>query len=709
VKTSIFLAFSFFLFAFLLGPVILFPSSFLQIGLPRSYLLILAVLFLAFSFKEKRKELVESLGVSGLLVTAFFFLNDLSIRPQSYAQNEFPLLLWIALSIGAYCLFNKKLTSIVTALAGTTVIAGFIGFLKTANGNLIFTDDHPCFLYRLIQLKENFPQIPFYNPLWNGGVEAREFFASGILNVFAVFSPLIYFFEVESIYNYIVLSLLFLIPPVLSIICGRILCVSNLAIGLQVVISLTSSMLWYRWGFSYGTLGFIFSMSLLPLNTLLLNKILEEERLDFFKCLLIAFSFSLMFLWSLSVLPLVLVCLFSLPQLFRSLKKKHVWMILLVLVIVNGPWVSVFYRASGVADFITGGHQRSQQIGSGMHDESKFKAPPPKERNLPASEKIQINLYKTTSLTSPIVLFFGILSILFLNRREVGAFRPLVAVLLLLGLLGPLVKSQLELERMLVVLTLVLSWPSAFLISEYFTSSKNLIVKSSMIGLFSLSPFWIWQLTTNQTNEKFSLSGDLVEGLTNVIKNESGEGRTLFAGFILHELNEGHVAPLAYWTKKPLIASSYQHDRWKYVDVIPESYRERKEKGVNEYLDLMNVSLVVTHDKHWKKWFSGRPNLYQPIWQQGRFKAFKRIDFKSSYFLAGEGEVISQNGNSIHLKLNSQSAIIKFNFKNFLETNNCEISPYEVDDKASFIKLDNCRIGEDVLVRSQSTIHRFFR
>jgi hypothetical protein len=710
VKVSLLVAYSLGLFALLLGPVVLLPGTFLEIGLPRSYLLLVAALLIAASFKEKKQDLLESLGVSGIIITILFFLSDLSIRPQSYAQTQFPLGLYLILSVATNYLFSKRIGGTIISLASASVLAGFIGFLTTAKNQLIFTDDHPCFLYRLIQLKENFPKIPFYNPLWNGGVEAREFFASGILNVFTVFSPLIYLFEVESVYNFIVLSLLFLVPPILSFISGRVLKLSNLVIGLHVVISLTSSMLWYRWGLSYGTLGFILSMSFLPLNTILLDKILKEEgSLDFFKCILIASSMSLMFLWSLSILPILLVCAFSLPQVFKALKRRHTWVIFALLLLLNGPWASVFYRASGVADFISGGHSQVQTQKSGMHDESKFKAAPPKERNLPVSEKIKINIYRTTSFASPFVLFFGILSFFFLNKPEVKIFRPLAGALLFLGLFGPLLKPQLELERMWVVLTLVLSWPAAVFISEHLTKSKNLMAKSAIMGALSLSPFWIWQLTTNQTNEKFSLSGDLVEGLKNVIKNESGEGRTLFAGFILHELNEGHVAPLAYWTNKPLIASSYQHDKWKYVDVIPESYRKQKDVGVSKYLDLMNVSLIITHDRHWNKWFSKRPNLFKEIWKEGRFKAFKRIDYKSNYFLSGEGELVNQDGNSFHLKLHSQSAVIKFNYRDFLEANNCEISPHQIDSKTTFIKLDNCRKGEDVLVRSKNIIYRFFR
>ena len=101
-------------------------------------------------------------------------------------------------------------------LAVVGLASGFFTFLSLTQNELLFTDDHPSFLFRLMQLKEFFPGIPFYNPLWNAGVEAREFFPSGILNVFFLFSPLIYSFDLATHYNQGVAILLFMVVPALS-------------------------------------------------------------------------------------------------------------------------------------------------------------------------------------------------------------------------------------------------------------------------------------------------------------------------------------------------------------------------------------------------------------------------------------------------------------------------------------------------------------
>jgi len=86
-----------------------------------------------------------------------------------------------------------ELTQPITLLIATqALIAGV--FISYADGRLLFSDDHPSFLYRLQLLMDEFPSIPFYNTEWNAGYSAREFFPSGVLNVFFLSAPILYFF-----------------------------------------------------------------------------------------------------------------------------------------------------------------------------------------------------------------------------------------------------------------------------------------------------------------------------------------------------------------------------------------------------------------------------------------------------------------------------------------------------------------------------------
>src|SRR5690606_34615165 len=62
-------------------------------------------------------------------------------------------------------------------------------FLQEAGAELLFSDDHSTFVYRLTILRDTFPYIPFYNPQWNAGLDARDSFATGVLNLFFLSMP----------------------------------------------------------------------------------------------------------------------------------------------------------------------------------------------------------------------------------------------------------------------------------------------------------------------------------------------------------------------------------------------------------------------------------------------------------------------------------------------------------------------------------------
>ncbi len=200
-------------------------------------------------------------------------------------------------------------------------------------------------------------------------------------------------------------------------------------------------------------------------------------------------------------------------------------------------------------------------------------------------------LRKNTVVINPVVLFCGIIGIFTLGTHRIITVAIFTAAIL--GYIISNLKPQLELDRMIVAMSLLLCFPA----SKYFTIIRDFKTQNSILmGFLLLSPIWTYNMSSNNSTENYSLANEVVKELSLAINKNAGNGRTLFAGFTLHELNGGHVAPLAHWTKKPLIASSYQHDKWNYTDVIPEYYRKRKEQGVLEYLNLMNVSSVVAHD-----------------------------------------------------------------------------------------------------------------
>ena len=157
--------------------------------------------------------LIPEVFALGLLV---FLLSDFSTRGFVFYINRSTRAVTLYLGI-IWLLFLLPRGRDAKSLSFNFPPAILIGsqlliaalFLKFAGGRLLFCDDHPSFLYRLQLLREHFPNIPLYDANWNAGHNAREFFATGVLNVFLLCAPFIYtFFDISGyhgaeIYNYI--------------------------------------------------------------------------------------------------------------------------------------------------------------------------------------------------------------------------------------------------------------------------------------------------------------------------------------------------------------------------------------------------------------------------------------------------------------------------------------------------------------------------
>ncbi|RMD83842.1 MAG: hypothetical protein D6808_08025 [Candidatus Dadabacteria bacterium] len=595
-------------------------------------------------------------------------------------------------------------------------------FFSEADGRVLFGDDHATFLYRLRLLKDNFPSIPFYYPLWNRGVDARDFFATGALNVYLFFSPLIHIFNIHFIYNAIIATIIFLILPTSVFASARLTGSNFLQASLAAILSLSTSLTWYEWALRFGTVGFVFSAALVPINAILLIDLLSSPiEFTYRKAIFLTISFTLMLFWSASgliFLPLAIAALFSARKFFKT---RPVLLFMVLTLALNLLWVPLFLKVSQVGNFLFSESEQYPKSPTHAHQYADDTPPPkpfsqpPKQlyksvKKIASPKEILLSLRKLSGLSNPLIIFLCIPGFIFIKRRLRLWFIALSIWLLICGaVLAPL-KPQLELDRMLVVLLLILCIPTAYSIEELFSNSKKALstALASLVASYVLiSPFSISALLRNRTLIQYYFKLPIVDELADAIAKNSGNGRTIFAGFVLQELSSGHFAPLSYLTGKPLVASHFVHKYWWYHDVIPPEYLKRKDNGIEDFFDLNNVSLVVSHDEKWRKYFSARPNLYTMVWSKGIFTLFKR-KAKSSYFLSGKGEIIDQQNNKILLRLDSKSAVIKFNYFPFLTSPQCKLSPYQVDKTMVFIRISHCVHKQAIVIKSVSPFKRLF-
>jgi hypothetical protein len=632
-------------------------------------------------------------------------VSDMPARRFSLFQFEHARL-WLAFA-GLLSMAMMRAPRLAIGVLALSVLGAFFSFYGIAEGRLLFSDDHPAFLYRLIQLQTHFPWIPFYNPMWNGGVEAREFFPSGILNLFLILSPIVYFIDLMSAYNLIVQTFLFVVAPALAWVAASYLGRSLAGRAMACCLTLTCSLLWYRWALVFGTMGFITSLAFLPLSVLMLVRCVDDEGdLTPFEAILTIVSLVSTLLWSPAALILIPAGLGVLLNIRRLVARKTAIVALMIVMMVVGPSMMLFVKASKVSGFLKNEQPAATTSESGSQDS-----------HLQASKKIVSSsalgrIREHCQSLNPLILALALPGLVLIpGRRQRRMYMITACWLALLGIAGPVVKPQLELDRMLLVLAFFLALPTAGALEEILERSRkgsgglDYVRWAVAGGVFALSPIFVIKVLSNSTSERIHFATPLVSELAGAIQRGAGEGRTLFAGFILHELDGGHIALLADMTGKPLLASSYQHNRWQYSDIIPEPFRKRGESGVEEYLEIYNIGQIVTHDKFWSKWFRSRPS-YRSVWRRGKFEIFERKSFKSSYFLSGNGALLSQDGESASFRVDTPEAVLKFNYYPYFAGTPCPLEPFATAGEINLVRIRECLPGTIIELRAAGPIQR---
>jgi hypothetical protein len=645
------------------------------------------------------------------LVSVFTFSTTVYQRPFTLFEGD-NYHLWA----GAAFLVSIALTTLlrhrVPVLAHIMLVGGMgyglWAFLDAAAGRLLFSDDHAAFLLRIMQLKEQFPFIPFYSPLWNAGYDAREFFPSGCLNFFFLFAPLIYLFEVREIYTLLIGLLLFVCLPLSIYLAALLLRVRATSRALAALLVLTASLFWYRWALVYGTLGFITScVFLLPAYALWTRLIASDEEFSPLSVSLTVVCSTCALFWTpagLTLLPFAIIGLFRLR---RLLKKPSLLVTCVLLVACNLPWMTLFIHSSRVISFVSSAKHTA--VPPHQHVSVSKADDPTSSSFITTTHDL---LREQANAFNPFILLVGSFGCLTAFRRKRGYPLALIAAwLLFLALVvGPL-KPQLELNRMFVLLALVLTLLTGSTVDEFLhgketTASARATLLCSAFGYCILGFFPLTVIIRNRSSLAYHYAEPIVDEVTDAILTHHNGGRVLFAGFSLHELSYGHLAPLSLFTRVPLIASSYQHNLWRYTDAIPGRFRKRGEAGIFEYLNLMNVTTVVTHDSRWMKWFRNRPEYFERVWGSGRFTFYRRKGYTSNYFIEGAGSIAQQEDSFVSLWLQGSEAVVKFRYLPFLTSTRCTVSPYPVTKAITFTRLSNCPPGSEVRIESMSPLKR---
>jgi hypothetical protein len=420
------------------------------------YLIILGVLLMilpcAWSWLKGRRQIgIESfleprVWCGGLLLIV---ISDWLTRPWGLFKGPTIRGELLVGAIACYLLVGRQLWKRFFASWPLVVVCLLIwSFFIALDGSLIFSDDHAVFLFRLKLLRENFPSIPFWSPLWNSGIDARDFFATGALNIFLIASPLIYSFQVETIYPWLIAGVLWVLTPISVYAAARLFGVAPLAGAIAATLSLCPGLFWFRWGLKYGTVGFITSTALLPLVSAVLIRFFEADRPSWREIIFVALLLTLMLLWSpsgLAIVPIFLVALRHAPRLLKS--KRHLIAACLILAL-NLPWMAMMWKVSGVGKFLNSNTTSSMhQVATDSNRPSATPASPTTYRHKSEGLNLKkaLNQWQNnaTALNPLIVLLATPALIAFSGVGKLYLVAPCVW-LLLLGPIGVSLNPQLE-------------------------------------------------------------------------------------------------------------------------------------------------------------------------------------------------------------------------------------------------------------------------
>jgi hypothetical protein len=554
-------------------------------------------------------------------------------------------------------------------------------FISVTNGEPLYRDDHPCFIYRIYEFLNTFPRFLNYNPEWNAGTEDCSGVTTGAVSLMFLFWPIWKIFGVFASYTYVYGILFIILMPLLYVLSLRIMGGDWASAWSAGILSIIVSHYYFLWLARYGTPGAAFSSALLvPFSACVYRGIWLNKREWWLFLALILTGFFLV-LWPPGIVMGVGV-FFALIVNFKRLSKKNI----LFLLLCFGVFFALYFR---IFLIIFSPSSVSETMGSfncSRDNTSLFSL-----FNLKVFMEGLCNLRDHIMEGNPILIFFGIGGILFLRNYGVKClYIPIMVFVMIFTAWGDHISTELQFTRMGVPMFFISVVPAALWISD-FLKSKNLklvIIQPALISLLMLTGWNCVRLYGNEWFVSFeTIPQDTKELISWIRTNTSEKGRILLSGATLHAYGGGHANVLPYLTKREMLASDYVlfSTYGDAPDFPPPEFRETKEK-MAEYMDRYDITNVIVWDDPWKALYRKYPEQFEEAVVIADKVVFK-VKRNANIFFKGKGEVTA-NFNSIKVTVDnpSEECVIKYNWINGLyATPPSEIYPFDAGYGIKFI------------------------
>jgi len=643
----------------------------------------------------ERREVAPALALLGCLV--LFLFSGAVKHPWFYLLNWYPrpdqglegldigmvrFVLLAALLMPFMLDHRPKVRWAVGGILVLVQLACLVTLLRTTGGQAIYRDDHPSFMFRLWEFGATFPRLVTYNPYWNGGVVNFVGTTSGTAAIGLPLFPLWRFFPAHVVYTLGVGLIYIVVMPWIAVASLRIMGANRTAAYCAGLLALGVSRHFFLWMLHYGTVGAAFASSfILPVSACVYRIVWLRKREKWLFAATVAGVFFLL-QWppgALMLLPLGISMLFSTRR-----WTLRTWGVLCgvgvaVLVLDLRPLLTIVSQGDSLMAHVMDA--------------------PRQDSGCPLTFEVLKQGF--TALTAhaieghPLLIFLGLGGMFVLPSRSLRRwYAPLLLSLAFLAGWGPHLKPNLQLSRMAIPMFFAAVPCASILVSRLLeTGGRRLApVRAMVLAVLILGGWSVARLYAGKGHAPYTVPPDDLKSLVEWLRNDTPPGgRIMFAGRCVHYYGRGHVAYLPRLVGREMMACDYYAFPTTTVEYNypPRPFRQSKAR-LFEFMELYNVTHVITYHDSWKEAFRRNADKYEEVSvPAGERTALFRVRRKPSLFLRGTGTAEAAF-NRIHVELDDprEEVVIKYNWADRLQAPPpVEIAPWDAGGGVQLIAI----------------------
>ena len=610
----------------------------------------------------------------------FFFLHWAPSSPWSLGEG------WIerALATGAVVLIvlslKRRWLVVFMALALIGIqLQSFLALMDATGGAPMYRIDHPSFFYRLWSFGQTLPRFIYYDPFWNGGSVNPYLVASGVLTPGLLLWPVWKFLPLTEVYTPTLGFLFLLVVPLIAAASCRALTRNRLACVAAAFMGLGTSHFYAIHLVNYGTFGSLLCAAfLMPLSACLYRLVILNRR-DRWTWLALVVSGACALCWpplAVMALPLSIPMVLNWRRLDRHLVIGLAACALGFVALFSLPALSILHHSRVLkfaatsaspftADFLYAGFRQLGELLRQSH---------------------------------PVILFAGILAPLALPLRSIRRwFVPLLVGSLLMAAWGQGWKHTLQLERIWINALFIGVLPSSLVVG-WMARRRTLpmrVTVSLLCGLLLMGGYNTVKIMGNKGRARFNtMTPELKELVKWVRDHVPSDGRVMFAGAAVHGYSGGKVASLPIYTGREMLSCDYYGFSPKLVEYNypPKEFRHHGPEKLFQFMDLYNVTHIITYHEDWKAAFRRHSSQYEEVMSFGK-KTIFRVKRESSMFIEGQG-IVEAGINQIVVSPADRDApvVIKYNWVDGITCTpkSASIEPWDTGTSLRLIRVDPC-------------------